>query len=81
MRRASQRNALFEALKQKGIESLLWGTESHPNLNPSEFPETSRLLDEILGFPVHQQLTAEQIDRIAEAARPLLAKYGWREAR
>jgi dTDP-4-amino-4,6-dideoxygalactose transaminase len=75
--RASQRNALFEALQEKGIESFHWGNSIHPNLNPSEFSETSRLRDEIICFPVHQQLTAEQIDRMAETARPLLARYGW----
>ena len=78
--RASQRNGLFEALKERGIESFPWGNYTHPNLNPSEFPEISRLLDEILGLPVHQGLGAHQVERIAETARALLAKYGWLEA-
>lgn len=78
--RASQRNTLDAALNEKGIYSYPWGNFYHPSLNPSEFPDMARMRDEILCLPVHQQLTAEQIERIAATARPLLAKYGWFEA-
>ena len=78
--RASQREPLRAALREKGIETYVFGAWRHPRLDTPAPSEAGALRDEILCLPVHQQLTAEQIDRIAETARPLLAKYGWLEA-
>jgi dTDP-4-amino-4,6-dideoxygalactose transaminase len=76
--RVSRRKPLMEALRAQAIETFAFGACHHPRLDPMEFPEADRLRHEIVCLPVHQALTAPQVERIAAAARPLIAKYGTR---
>jgi hypothetical protein len=67
------------ALLEKGIETYIFGKFNHSRLDPSEFPELGRRRSQILGLPIHQQLGMDQIELIAAAAKPLIAKFGWFE--
>jgi hypothetical protein len=56
-------------LRRAGIRALdLWSVP-HPSLPDGGFPRSAALRRHIVGLPVHQELTARDIDRIAATVR------------
>lgn len=74
--RVRQRDAFRAALSAQGIPGYAYGDAPHPRMNLASYPDAALLRDELFCLPVHQQLTLEQIGRIADGARRLLAKFG-----
>ena len=74
--RVAQRDGFVSALREQQIETYVFGKYPHQNLDASKFAGTAALRNEILYLPVHQELRAEQIERMISVVRPLLAKYG-----
>lgn len=60
---------LRHQLAESGIETYTFGEWRHPAIAHECFPEVSSLRHEILGLPVHQNLTSDDIDRIAAAIK------------
>jgi dTDP-4-amino-4,6-dideoxygalactose transaminase len=52
---------------------FIFGMFHHPAMHAARFPETARLREELLCLPIHQDLDARDIERIATVLRPLLA--------
>jgi perosamine synthetase len=73
--RVSEREALRALLQEKGIGSFVFGKWAHARLPKTQFPETALLRDTILCLPVHQELHAQHMERIAAALRPLLQRW------
>ncbi len=71
--RVRHRNSVVQQLEAAGISPYVFGEHPHPDFQPSEFPGTSLLADEILGLPVQQQLDATDMRRIARIIKPILA--------
>ncbi len=63
--RVGRRRALRRRLAEAGIETYTFGEWRHPAIAYERFPEVATLRHEILGLPVHQNLTPEDIERIA----------------
>jgi hypothetical protein len=74
--RVSNRRAIRQALRGQGIETFAFAAFPHPRLDSAEFADADRLRDEIVCLPVHQGLSATQVEYLAAAARSLIAKYG-----
>ncbi|MEN6624616.1 MAG: DegT/DnrJ/EryC1/StrS family aminotransferase [Candidatus Sumerlaeia bacterium] len=58
---------LRAALAARSIETYVFGLWRHPAFDESEFADVARLRREVVGIPVHQSLTAGELDRIAGA--------------
>ncbi len=56
------------ALRAKGIPAVTWGGVRPSILDLREFPEAAFLYDNLVLLPVHQSLTRQDLDVIAEAA-------------
>jgi len=74
--RASQRDALLDAFAKNGVDTSDFGSSPHPHLAGRELADSAELRREILCLPVQQQLTGDDIRRLAQIALPLLEKYG-----
>jgi dTDP-4-amino-4,6-dideoxygalactose transaminase len=60
---------LLADLRRAGIRALdLWSVP-HPSLPDVGFPRSAALRRHIVGLPVHQELTARDVDRIAATVR------------
>jgi dTDP-4-amino-4,6-dideoxygalactose transaminase len=56
-------------LAAHGIETFRFGASSSYKPDPSEFPATGALRDDILCLPVHQHLGSGDIEYLAEMFR------------
>jgi dTDP-4-amino-4,6-dideoxygalactose transaminase len=60
--------ALLEHLVRNGVvQGRMWATP-HPLLATGDFPGAATLRERLVGLPVHQELSAGDVDRIAEVA-------------
>jgi dTDP-4-amino-4,6-dideoxygalactose transaminase len=79
--RARNRNALRAFLRDKGIQTIVHYPAALPNLpayqrlghHPRDFPEASRLQDDILSLPVYPELTEQQIGYVCRSIRDFYA--------
>lgn len=63
------KQALLATLAARRISALdLWSVP-HPALNAERFPAAARRRERTLGLPVHQELRASDLDRVAAALR------------
>lgn len=71
--RAERKDPTLSRLRENGVLGLdLWSTP-HPALPAGRFERAGRLRAELIGLPVHQELSADDLRRISEAARPAVA--------
>ena len=63
----AERAKVIARLAGFGIETYVFGEFPHPTLPLDEYPETGRMRDNILCLPIHQQLTAADLRRVAAA--------------
>jgi len=79
--RAEKRDALMQFLKEREIETSIHYPTALPNLpaykylgyRPADFPEATKLQDEILSLPMYPELTEEQINYIAQSIKDFFA--------
>lgn len=69
--RVGPRRRLRNQLAESGIETYTFGEWRHPAIAFERFPEVATLRHEILGLPVHQNLTPADIERIASAIKQI----------
>jgi len=67
-----QRDAIVLKMIESGVEPFVFGRQLHPRVKENIFPEAKYLSDNILGLPVHQQLSAKDIETISEVAQNIL---------
>lgn len=60
------KRAAAEALWQRGIGAVEFWNEGDSEANGAVFPDTQFLRDHVLELPIHQDVTAEQVDYMAE---------------
>lgn len=63
--RVRNRSEVMRGLAKRGIESFRFGASSPYRLDEREYPEVQPLQQEILCLPVHQDLAASDVERIA----------------
>jgi dTDP-4-amino-4,6-dideoxygalactose transaminase len=68
-----QKVALRERLAADGITALNFWSVAHPLLPTECFPHLARLRARILGLPVHQELRAQDLERVARVVKAFLA--------
>lgn len=64
--RVGRRRHIRNQLAENGIETYTFGEWRHPAIAYDRFPEAAALRHELLGLPIHQNLTPDDIDRIAQ---------------
>ncbi|MEA2720298.1 MAG: perosamine synthetase [Candidatus Eremiobacteraeota bacterium] len=67
------RTAVLLRLQAARIAPFIFGMFHHPAMDAARFPATRRLRENLLCLPVHQDLGARDVERIAAVLRPLLA--------
>ena len=73
--RVARRGELAAKLRREAIETFVFGEFSHPLMEATQFPEAEGHRNQILCLPIHQQLSAEQIERLGITVSPLLAEH------
>jgi len=63
----NQRDRIAASLTDSGVIPFVFAKIPHPLLNEAEFPELKTLADEIIGLPIHQQLTEQDMAVVADA--------------
>lgn len=74
--RTGRRDRVAERLRERGITPFVFGGHLDAALDPARFPEASALSRDVLGLPVHQDLGAEDMLRIAACVREAAAGGG-----
>ena len=67
---ASAKAKLLEDLAGRGIHAHDLFSAPHPALPSEQFPGAGALRRKLVGLPVHQELSLEQIERVVTAVRP-----------
>lgn len=60
---------VMERLAARGIESIDFWRNFHPDCDPTDFPDTAWLRQSILEIPCHQDLTLETMQQVVQAIR------------
>ena len=68
------RDLVVDRLNRHGVQPFVFGRHPHPLMNLSRFPETVDLSRNLLGLPLHQQLSEQQLQRVASALLDALSK-------
>ena len=68
------RRAFQHDLEKLGVQSGNWWEESHPTCPAALAADVARWRLECLELPIHQELNAEQVDRVAAAVLTVLGK-------
>lgn len=56
-------------LRLRGVMGLLFWLNPHPSLPVTNFPKSKSLREGVLALPVHQELTAENLQQIVDAVK------------
>jgi dTDP-4-amino-4,6-dideoxygalactose transaminase len=65
--RTEDKHSMLETLDRHDVSAFdLWSVP-HPTLRVADFPSTRLLRESVVALPVHQELSAGDLDRIAEA--------------
>jgi perosamine synthetase len=62
----------LERLRWARVRALNFWSAPHPSLPTERFPRTMELRRTVVGLPVHQELRARDVDRVAQAVRATL---------
>ena len=65
------KRAAAEALWRRGIGAVEFWNEGDSEATGEAFPDTQFLRDHVLELPIHQDVTAEQVDYMADQVRSL----------
>lgn len=61
-----KRKTMYEAMKQKGVTTHPWWDMFHEAVPWRQYPDAVFLKTRLMGLPVHQDLTPEQVDRVIQ---------------
>jgi len=64
---ADEKTSVLERLARHEIDALDYWSVPHPTLPAERFPRSAELRASIIGLPVHQDLSARDLERIAAA--------------
>jgi dTDP-4-amino-4,6-dideoxygalactose transaminase/CelD/BcsL family acetyltransferase involved in cellulose biosynthesis len=67
--RSTRKHALIERLSERGIDAVDFWSAPHPLLPAGRYAHTARLRESTVLLPVHQELRAAELERVADAAR------------
>ncbi len=67
---STNKEELRERLAAQGVSALDIWSVPHPTLPAERFPNAAAWRRRLLGLPVHQELTAADLDQVARAVRP-----------
>jgi CelD/BcsL family acetyltransferase involved in cellulose biosynthesis len=67
--RSESKASLLAGLAGSGIHALDFWSVPHPTLPVERFPRAQALRSSVVGLPVHQELSADDVARIADAVR------------
>jgi perosamine synthetase len=79
---AADRDALGAGLAERGVGSGIYYPKlafdypayaEHPLVEPADTPVAARVARQCLALPVHAALTADEVDRVADAVRDVLS--------
>lgn len=73
--RVARRDELVRRLLCSRIDSYVFGRWPHPEFPASVFPRTRRLRREVVGLPVHHELTLPDLDRMTRVLSALLPEH------
>ena len=60
----SERDAMYRALKNKGVITHPWWNRFHPNVPWDQFPDAVYLKQTLFGLPIHQDLNSLFLDQV-----------------
>lgn len=66
------RDEVVERMNRLGVHPFVFGRHPHQLLNLRHFPETADLSSNLLGLPVHQQLSEQHLQRVAASLQDAL---------
>jgi len=77
--KAQDRDALFEFLKENGVETLIKdpiANHQHPKLGLFHFqlPLTEKLAKEVISLPIYPELTQEQVEYVINSIQKFYAQ-------
>lgn len=72
--RVPDRAAVMRALALRGVEATAWWAGAHPALDMAGCAQAVALKAEVMVLPIHQQLGAAAIDRIATSLHAAMAE-------
>jgi perosamine synthetase len=67
-----RREQLMSAMYRPGVETFRFGATPHPIIGDALRADSRRLRENILGLPIHDQVSESDIARMAEILRALL---------
>ncbi|CCK80473.1 DegT/DnrJ/EryC1/StrS family aminotransferase [Desulfobacula toluolica] len=67
LEKENKRKLVYKALKEKGIVSHPWWDRFHPKVTWEDFPDAKFLKNNLLGFPIHQNIEPIHIEKMIEA--------------
>jgi perosamine synthetase len=73
--RVSNRAEFLRRLHQLKIRPFVFGAHAHATLSGELREGAAWMRDEIVTLPVHQQLSTDQLDRLANSIAPLLTRH------
>jgi hypothetical protein len=71
--RVADKEQALATLRARGVEAVNFWRFGHPAAPREGFPEVEELRRQVLELPCHQDLDAEQVERVALAAREVCA--------
>jgi len=66
---ADDADALFAALRARGVPLVRFAEARDPGASAEAFPNSARLVRQVLGVPVHQELRADEVAWLCAALR------------
>jgi dTDP-4-amino-4,6-dideoxygalactose transaminase len=62
----SNRDTVAAAMANQGVATFVFGRHSHPTFDADRYPDASYLSSSIIGLPVHQQLTTQDVEKVCD---------------
>ena len=73
-----RREELMSAMHRQGVETFRFGATPHPIIGDALRADSRRLRDNILGLPIHDEVSEDEIATVAELLRALLYRHAQR---
>jgi dTDP-4-amino-4,6-dideoxygalactose transaminase len=67
------KEAVLEGLQARGVLALNFWSLPHPSLESAKHPRAARRRERTIGLPVHQELRARDVDRIADVVEQVVS--------
>ena len=68
-------SALVAHLDNKGVEAYKWWQHSHERINLDQYPYIIKLKQSVVALPCHQDMTSQQIEKVAIFIKQYFQKY------